>query len=223
MKAVVLSDTHNQHRKIALPKGDILIHCGDFTLNGEENECLNFLKWLGEVEGEYAKVFIIPGNHDAYFTSASRLLYQDALKKYTKNTVDLWLETYLKNQIYMFDGYSFFGFPHTHFHRHMNDFFTTVERHNALVENILNCNILVSHGPPYGYLDAGGRNMDNLGSKKLKDKITSMSDLKLMTFGHIHEQGGKITRYKDIQLVNAAVLDYPDYKLVGKPLEITVE
>ena len=65
--------------------------------------------------------------------------------------------------------------------------------------------------------------MNNLGSKALKDHVFSMSDLKLMAFGHIHEQGGKITRHKDTQIVNAAVLDYPDYKLVGKPLEIILE
>jgi predicted phosphodiesterase len=30
MRLVIVSDTHQQHRKIRLPDGDVLIHCGDF-------------------------------------------------------------------------------------------------------------------------------------------------------------------------------------------------
>ena len=38
MKCVILSDSHNQHRDVELPAGDILIHCGDFTMGGKEYE-----------------------------------------------------------------------------------------------------------------------------------------------------------------------------------------
>ena len=97
MKCVIISDSHNQHRSINLPDGDILIHCGDFTMGGKEHEIVEFLKWLGEVEKRYQKVFIVPGNHDGAIVGY-RLIYQDLLKEHTKNTVDLWLETYLKNK-----------------------------------------------------------------------------------------------------------------------------
>ena len=35
MKIVCISDTHNLHRGLDLPAGDILIHAGDFTKFGE--------------------------------------------------------------------------------------------------------------------------------------------------------------------------------------------
>jgi len=222
MKCVIISDSHNQHRSINLPDGDILIHCGDFTMGGKEHEIVEFLKWLGEVEKRYQKVFIVPGNHDGAIVGY-RLIYQDLLKEHTKNTVDLWLETYLKNKVYMFDGYSFFGFPYVPFHRTVNPFFLEEDAHEELVDNIPDCNILVSHGPPLGYLDVGGYYSKNLGSFALKEKILNMPDLKLMTFGHIHECGGKEYKYKDTLLVNAALLDYPAYNMVTKPVIVTLE
>jgi predicted phosphodiesterase len=31
MKIVCISDTHEKHKQLNLPKGDVLIHAGDFT------------------------------------------------------------------------------------------------------------------------------------------------------------------------------------------------
>lgn len=37
MNILHLSDTHSQHRRlIELPGADILVHSGDFTMNGSE-------------------------------------------------------------------------------------------------------------------------------------------------------------------------------------------
>ena len=33
-RIVALSDTYNQHEKVEVPDGDILVHCGDFTNTG---------------------------------------------------------------------------------------------------------------------------------------------------------------------------------------------
>ncbi len=34
MKVVCISDTHNQHKDISVPAGDVLIHAGDGTGTG---------------------------------------------------------------------------------------------------------------------------------------------------------------------------------------------
>ena len=34
MKIVCISDTHNMHRRISVPSGDVLIHAGDATGQG---------------------------------------------------------------------------------------------------------------------------------------------------------------------------------------------
>ena len=53
---VVLSDTHNKHHEVKLPKGDILIHCGDFTYGGCEYEAFDFIvNWVAEIERNYKK------------------------------------------------------------------------------------------------------------------------------------------------------------------------
>ena len=58
-----ISDTHGQHHLLTdLPDADIIVHCGDLTNDGTEEETLDFLNWF--IELPYAhKVFVI-GNHD---------------------------------------------------------------------------------------------------------------------------------------------------------------
>ncbi|HEX5152556.1 MAG TPA: metallophosphoesterase [Parafilimonas sp.] len=65
MLITTLSDTHMKHRKIALPKGDMIIHAGDVTANGREGEVISFLRWFAQLDYTY-KIFIA-GNHDFFF------------------------------------------------------------------------------------------------------------------------------------------------------------
>lgn len=47
MKIVHISDTHSQHRQLTrLPDADILVHSGDFTMNGSELEAIDFMNWF---------------------------------------------------------------------------------------------------------------------------------------------------------------------------------
>ena len=58
-----LSDTHCQHRRLTqLPDADILVHSGDFTMNGSEQEAIDFMNWFCELPYPH-KIFIC-GNHD---------------------------------------------------------------------------------------------------------------------------------------------------------------
>ena len=45
-KIVCLSDTHNCNEQIKVPDGDILIHAGDATIRGTQNEVEKFLVWF---------------------------------------------------------------------------------------------------------------------------------------------------------------------------------
>ena len=45
MRIIHISDTHSQHRKINdLPVGDVVIHSGDFSFAGTEDEALDFIE-----------------------------------------------------------------------------------------------------------------------------------------------------------------------------------
>jgi len=61
VRVVVISDTHNLN-PLSLPDGDILVHCGDFTLKGSSTEVHSFCDWL-ETQPHPHKV-VIAGNHD---------------------------------------------------------------------------------------------------------------------------------------------------------------
>ena len=42
-----LSDTHSQHRRLAqLPDADVIVHSGDFTMAGTEQEVFDFINWF---------------------------------------------------------------------------------------------------------------------------------------------------------------------------------
>ena len=63
MKILQISDTHNRHRQLTnLPEADVIVHCGDFTENGTEEEVLDFLNWYIDLPYKY-KIFVT-GNHD---------------------------------------------------------------------------------------------------------------------------------------------------------------
>jgi len=58
-----LSDTHSKHHELRnLPPADIIIHSGDISFAGSENEVMDFIEWFGALPYKY-KIFIA-GNHD---------------------------------------------------------------------------------------------------------------------------------------------------------------
>lgn len=63
MRILHISDTHNLHHELApMPDADVLIHTGDFTDRGTEDEVLDFLNWFVALPYKH-KVFVT-GNHD---------------------------------------------------------------------------------------------------------------------------------------------------------------
>lgn len=66
MRIVALSDTHNQHRKVQVPDGDIVIHAGDACINGTPEELQDFLRWFAMLPHRHR--ILIGGNHDSALT-----------------------------------------------------------------------------------------------------------------------------------------------------------
>ena len=63
MRILQISDTHNRHQLLTgMPTADVLVHCGDFTDMGTEEEVLDFLNWYISLPYSH-KIFIV-GNHD---------------------------------------------------------------------------------------------------------------------------------------------------------------
>ena len=75
---VFMSDTHERHREVDVPAGDVLIHAGDFSCMSRSQAAFkDFDRWLGELP--HAVKVVIPGNNDYTLEEpASRYLVTNA-------------------------------------------------------------------------------------------------------------------------------------------------
>src|SRR6185369_3745393 len=63
MRIVCVSDTHELHRDVVVPYGDLLIHAGDFTFFSKRRSIVrDFDPWLGELPHRHK--IVVPGNHE---------------------------------------------------------------------------------------------------------------------------------------------------------------
>jgi Icc-related predicted phosphoesterase len=182
MRIVCISDTHEQHKKITVPDGDVLIHAGDATALGGRNATIKFHKWLGALPHKYK--FFVPGNHDFLFQN-STVLFENAIL--------------LQDAYYEFEcdgrGWKIYGTPWSptfYNWAFMADETELAQKFKMIPE----VDILVTHTPSYGTLDNG------LGSKALHYRLSRIKP-KLHVFGHIHEAHG--IKRGDTISVNASI------------------
>ena len=63
MKILHISDTHGKHHQLKdLPEADVIVHTGDITEEGTEEEVKDFIEWFCSLPYKH-KIFIA-GNHD---------------------------------------------------------------------------------------------------------------------------------------------------------------
>lgn len=62
LRFVCLSDTHSWHAKHDVPEGDVFLHAGDFTRDGEQEDIESFAQWLKGLPHRHK--IVIAGNHD---------------------------------------------------------------------------------------------------------------------------------------------------------------
>ena len=70
VKIVCISDTHgktDEENFPQIPDGDILVHAGDITRNGNVDDISKFNAWLGTLPHQYK--IVIAGNHDKMLDS----------------------------------------------------------------------------------------------------------------------------------------------------------
>jgi len=189
MKILHISDTHSCHRRLAdLPEADIVVHSGDFTMNGSEQEAIDFMNWFCDLD--YLHKIFICGNHDECLYGANI----DGLD----NNVH-----YLCNSAVVIDGIKFYGVP-----MFMHDCITDCQSRN--IANIpTDTDVLITHTPTYGILDFDDN--INYGSEELLSRISTVAP-RLHLFGHIHTQHG-IKVHNGIIFSNGAVMnaDYTNF------------
>jgi len=205
LKIFGISDTHNRHKELVIPECDILIHAGDATGRGHSGEIIPFLNWLSKQPAKY-KVFV-PGNHDWGFEKQESLYRHECQERGI---------TLLIDELVELDGLKIYGSPITPyfcnwaFNRWPGE---EIQKH---WDKIQPCDILVTHGPPKGFLDTNMLDQ-RCGCDQLLYKILEIRP-KVHIFGHMHDCYG-LKSFDGIKFYNVANCN-EQYKLVRPPMEI---
>ena len=192
MRICFTSDTHGHHLKLDIPTCDLLIHCGDFSNNGTNDELFAFNAWVRRLKasGRIKRCYVVPGNHDrsldGLVESEGRRLQYEAARDLLDEVDDVWI-----NSGTTIDGISFWGFSFippcgTNF-----GFQRTEEVMARLVEVPLrraSTDVFVSHGPPWGVLDVNLQR-HHMGCGHLLGLIKKLKP-RYHFFGHVHGNCG---------------------------------
>lgn len=211
-----ISDTHNKHKQLngKLPGGDILIHSGDISSLGRKHEVESFIDWFNGIEGYTHKIFIA-GNHDMSFQSeklmqnkidyfdGKRSVWETEGNKHTPSEgKPEWLNDmlaidlepgvfYLENNYVMLDGLKIWGSPYSATFGYNWAFNVDRGHDSAQMWNQIpeDSDIVITHGPIYGYGDVTARTYENVGCEDLYHRLKELKTPLHFT-GHIHEAYG---------------------------------
>jgi Icc-related predicted phosphoesterase len=204
-----ISDTHEKHKQLELPGGDILIHAGDLSNRGYKPAVQQFLDWFN-VQDYRHKIFIA-GNHD--------FLFENQRSKAVELMAEYPDVTYLEQSGIEIDGIKIWGSPwQPWFHDWAFNLSRGEELRELWLQIPLDTDILVTHTPPKGYGDFTIRDHQEVGCWDLFDVITSQVNPKYHVFGHIHEGYG-VFETERTTFINASVVDFM-YNVCNPPITI---
>ena len=191
MDVTIIADTHGLQDEIKLKTGTMLIHAGDVTEYGSEEEVIDFLEWFAKQPFKY-KIFIA-GNHDVFFEECTAAKRKKIIPK------DI---IYLQNSGVEIEGLKIWGSPVTPYFLGM----AFNARNGKDIKKIWNkvpidTDILITHGPPKGMLD------NDFGCEELLNRVNIVRP-KIHCFGHVHGRNGMAnlnqTRFINATLVNSS-------------------
>jgi len=222
---VCLSDTHTHHDPIVVPDGDVLLHAGDFTLDGSAISVSNFCKFLTAQPHKHKVV--IAGNHDITFqpefyeTNWNRWHLkrgkQDAVA--VKESLAACC-TYLEDSETTINGIRIYGSP---WQPAFGGWAFNLERGpeirvkwKKIPEGI---DVLMTHGPPKGQGSLAYPRTET-GCEDLLRVVRHIKPL-VHIFGHIHESYG-VTKDENTVYINACNSNMR-YKPLNRPIVFDVK
>ncbi|CAI4222620.1 unnamed protein product [Auanema sp. JU1783] len=217
LKIVCISDTHDQLQEMLdiIPDGDVLIHSGDFTCNGETSKIEEFNEALGKLPHKHK--LIVAGNHELGFDDSEDLSKREERSRglgTPKGYKQITNGIYLHDNEYVIDGVKFYGsswhplagFPFSSLREHLEPKWESIPTDTE---------ILITHTPPLGYLDLF-HGKERWGCRFLLREVEERIKPRFHVFGHVHACYGVMTN-NVTTFVNAAQCDVYN-KLKNKPI-----
>ena len=187
MQIVAISDTHGQHHNLpTLPKGDLLLHSGDFSSRGRLKEFQEFAEWFGSQPHEHK--IACPGNHD-FICEREPDLCREIAKE---NNFFLGID-----EAFFIDGIQIFCSPWTNYFHGWAFNAYEIELVSKFSRIPVDIDILVTHGPPKTntFIDRNEEG-EHCGSQALLALLPKLTRLKYCVFGHTHEGYGVLEGLK---------------------------
>lgn len=221
MRIVCISDTHETKIR-DIPPGDVLVHAGDFTYEGQPDAVAAFNHWLGNLPHKHK--IVIAGNHDITFDLD---YYEKNWKRYNSDKQDaIATKNLLTNCIYLedsevtIDGIRFYGSP---WQPEFCDWAFNVKTEEEIRKYWdlipIGVDVLLTHGPAKGH---GGITFDRIevGCPELKKAILERVKPTLHVCGHIHEGYG-VSKEGNTYFVNASSVNY-SYLPKNNPIVVDI-
>ncbi len=192
MRILHISDTHGEHHQLSdMPGADVIVHSGDISFAGSEDEAIDFIQWFSSLP--YTSKVFIAGNHDNCLHGAN-------IEDLPNNCF------YLSNSSVVIGGFTFHGVP-----LFMEDI-VSGDYDESLKKIPDHTDVLITHQPPYGVLDFSGNSY--YGDRDLLQTVLDIRP-RCHLFGHIHDAYG-MENGKDTLFANASIVDVY-YRLLNKP------
>jgi Icc-related predicted phosphoesterase len=204
MRIVTMSDTHCIHDKMrySVPEGDVLVHAGDFTSTGTEEQIADFVDWFKKFPHKHK--IVICGNHELKFSNNT-----EAVRKFFPRSIEL-----LHDRSIEIGGLKFFGQPRTPRYFDWGWMYERgLEAEEVWSRVPKDTDVLVCHGPPFmhgdvcpDYNDFWTNSLKHVGCPEQEKRLRDLN-VKYVICGHIHHSFGvhQMENKAQTKIVNTSI------------------